>query len=60
MRYGLAIFWLVPLAHHLPQARGLGDAVGMVVLVSVVTGLLALLIGLAGIIGDALTRWKPR
>lgn len=55
-RYGLGLIWVGMLALHLPEARDAGDALGMVIFVSVFVFLLAVIIGLAGLIGEALTR----
>jgi len=47
------------LAFFLPQAHSLAEALGLLAGWSVFTLLLALLIGLAGLIGDTLLRWWP-
>jgi hypothetical protein len=59
IRYGLALIWVLPLAFFLPQAHSLAEALGLLAGWSVFTLLLALLIGLAGLIGDTLLRWWP-
>jgi hypothetical protein len=59
IRYGLALIWALPLLFLLPQTHRLQEALGLLVGWSVFTLVLAMVIGLAGLIGDALLGRRP-
>ncbi|MBV5272500.1 MAG: hypothetical protein JZU52_02280 [Lamprocystis purpurea] len=59
IRYGLVLIWALPLGFFLPQTHRLDEALGLLVGWSVFTLVLAIMIGLAGLIGDALLGRRP-
>ena len=60
IRYGLIGLWVVQLALDLPTARSADDALSILLAWTLFVLLLALCIGLAGIVGDAIVRRLPR
>ena len=59
IRVGLALIWALPLLYFLPQTHRLHEALGLLVGWSVFTLVLAMALGLAGLIGDALLGRRP-